>query len=137
MSQYFKVGDKVRCIRNDDGYGRRLTVGKEYRVIEISGSKECIFVMGDNGFQCGPYADRFELVTEQAEPVVYQVYVKDATCPNTWGNKFKSVEDAEEYVKEMGKEGLTFEIFSNTRTVHKTIKLSERTEVIRELVEVK
>ena len=60
----FKVGDKVRCVENDD-YESHLTVGKVYTVLGIgySCSKCYLRIKPDGALDVGGYSQlRFELV---------------------------------------------------------------------------
>ena len=60
----FKVGDKVRCVENDD-YESHLTVGKVYTVLGIGYSCSTCFLLikPDGILDVGGYSNlRFELV---------------------------------------------------------------------------
>lgn len=56
----FKVGDKVRCVRNDDFGLGFLTLDKEYEVIRFSKYGDVV-IIADDGYEWGFYTDRFVL----------------------------------------------------------------------------
>lgn len=81
--------------------------------------------------------DLLEFVVPAQPATVYKVISTDYPECLAWATEYASVEEAEEGIRESAEPGRTFEIFSVVRTVHKTVKLTERTETIRELNEVK
>lgn len=59
----FKVGDKVRCVRD---YRGAFTIGKQYEIggrFHTSEDDRCGIVMDDGGSANGHYESYFELVT--------------------------------------------------------------------------
>lgn len=140
MSKQFKVGDKVRNVSDgpEKWSTKCSTLGAIYTVAEVRDPSET-----PDGRQriklaelveASPYHFRkshwYELVTEPA--TIYKVISTDYPECQPWPNEYASVEEAEAGVLK-GDSGRTFEIYSVVRTVHKTVKLTERTEVIREL----
>ena len=65
----FKVGDKVKCLKNRDYVGS-LTLGKIYTVVQVSPA--FTWVIDDLGRKFGYYDDRFELTLSEKEPEVQQ-----------------------------------------------------------------
>jgi hypothetical protein len=65
----FKVGDKVKCLKNRDYVGS-LTLGKIYTVVQVSPA--FTWVIDDLGHKFGYYDDRFELAGSEKEPEVQQ-----------------------------------------------------------------
>lgn len=77
MMATFQVGDTVTCLRNSDGYADVLTVGKDYRVLEVGTGTDCIWVMGDTKEKVGPYASRFTLTSAVLTSTEYEEALAD------------------------------------------------------------
>jgi len=60
----FKVGDKVKCLKNRDYVGS-LTLGKIYTIVQVSPA--FTWVIDDLGHKFGYYDDRFELAESEPE----------------------------------------------------------------------
>lgn len=143
----FKVGDKVRNV--SDHWRGVLAGGEVYTVGRVrdndkelgSGCSNKFSIQLSELMERYPYHHRYEssyeLVQEEATNTVYKVISTDYPECQEWANESASVEEAEAGIRKEAEPGRTFEIFSTVRTVHKTVKLTERTEVIREIAEVK
>jgi hypothetical protein len=56
----FKANDNVVCVNNQHNTGI-LTIGKTYKIIELSKCEEYAQFIGDNGQRCSVFCSRFEL----------------------------------------------------------------------------
>lgn len=141
MSKQFEVGDKVRNVSDGpaEWYGVGAQIGCVYTVVEVTEGVDGQLLRLAELAKVHPHhrrwARKYELVNEPA--TVYKVISTDYPECLAWDIEYASVEEAEAGIRESAEPGRTFEIFSVVRTVHKTVKLTERTETIRELNEVK
>lgn len=128
----FKVGDKVKAI-TDARSKFGVHKGQVYEVDAVYDGFGTLHLVGQSATTHHKF-DRFELVTEPA--TAYKVITTMHADATPWATDFETVEAAEQAIKDYGRPSYTFEIFSVVRTVHKTVKLTKRTEVFRELTEV-
>jgi hypothetical protein len=141
----FNVGDKVRNV-DDPGFGG-LRKGGVYTVAKV---RDTAAALGGEPRFCiqlsellPEYARHFrparfyELVeAAPANPLVYKVaYVRPDGTRSVWNGDYSSIDEAEDSIKDIARTGATLEIYSEVRTVHRTVKYQVRE--VRELVEVK
>lgn len=71
----YKVGDKLRCVNNDDREGE-LTVGSVYEIFEFAIADGFASIINDRGFKFGYALERFEKIPDgpQVGSTVY-VYI--------------------------------------------------------------